>query len=330
VEHFMTVTYAVRDVPIGYQLGDLKLFSKKLRMHVAIDHFTEFGAYPAQQQFSLDGLPAEVQGLAIYSCPVSKPLPRVAMVGGALRFVLSRYRHYYVDLSSDFTKYLAGLSSKNRHEFARKLRRFKEHCGGELEWRVWKEPGDMAEFHRLARQVSVKTYQERLLDMGLIDGQEFVEFLVEEAQQNAVRGYLLMAHGKPVAYEMCRVKGGLVIDTYTGFDPACARFAPGIVLHYLMIESLFSEGAFKMLDFTMGEWEYKRFFATGSEDCVNMLFLKPTAGALLAVASKVGFDSVSAGIGKVLERTGVKSKLRRLMRGQSSKQASAYGNQGYA
>lgn len=314
----MPLRYEDRNISIRYSLGDFTLFRKSMRMRVVLGHFTELEAYPARQRFSIDDLPPEVKGLAVYSYPVSEALPRVSRVSGALRFVTLQYQQQYVDLSGDFAGYLGRFSSKSRQTLNRKVRKFKEHCGDGFAWKVCKDPAQMAEFHRLAREVSAKTYQERMHEAGLPEGEQFVQWLVEQAKQDAVRGYLLLHGSRPVAYVLCPVVNSILIYKYLGFDPAFSHLSPGTVLHYLMLESLFSERAFKMLDFTMGDGEHKRFFANASVDCANMLFLRPGARAMLAIASKMAVDGISTWLGKALQFVGIKSNIRRMIRGQNA------------
>jgi CelD/BcsL family acetyltransferase involved in cellulose biosynthesis len=312
----MPIGHEDRDIAIRYGVGPFTFLRKIMRMRVVLTHFTELAAHPAHQQFSIEDVPHDVQGLAVYACPVSEVLPRVARVDGALRFVTAQFRQDYVDLSGDFAGYLGKFSSKSRQTLNRKVRKFKEYCGEGFGWRVCRLPAEMAEFHTLAREVSAKTYQERMHEAGLPEGQQYVDWLVEEAARDAVRGYLLLNGAMPVAYVLCPIVQGILVYKYLGFDPEYSDLSPGTVLHYLMLESLFSERAFKMLDFTMGEGEHKRFFANGSVDCANMLFLRPTVGARVAIASKVASDALSAVIGKTLQIAGVKSRIRRLLRGQ--------------
>ncbi len=72
-------------------------------------------------------------------------------------------------------------------------------------WKVYKAPGEMPEFFRLARAVSKITYQEKLLDAGLPDSEEFRHEMERLAQQGRVRGFILFYQNKPVSYLYCPV-----------------------------------------------------------------------------------------------------------------------------
>ena len=58
----------------------------------------------------------------------------------------------------------------------------------------------MPEFFRYARTVSEITYQEKLLDAGLPDSEEFLGEMERLAQQGHVRGFILFLEDKPVSY----------------------------------------------------------------------------------------------------------------------------------
>src|SRR5690349_15931958 len=95
--------------------------------------------------------------------PGSSQLPRITITDGSTRYVSLQFQHFFIDLSIAAASYKVTFSSRTRSTIARKIRKFQEHCGGSLEWRSYRTPDAMSEFHVLARKVSEKTYQEHLL-----------------------------------------------------------------------------------------------------------------------------------------------------------------------
>ena len=58
----------------------------------------------------------------------------------------------------------------------------------------------MAEFHHLAREISAKTYQERLLDAGLPADESYLEILQALASRDQVRAFILFHQDVQAAY----------------------------------------------------------------------------------------------------------------------------------
>jgi hypothetical protein len=63
---------------------------------------------------------------------------------------------------------------------------------------------------------------------------------------------------------------------HNGYDEQFARRSPGTVLLYMMLETLFREGEFRLLDFDgMEYYAYKEFFATRAINCARVFWFQP-------------------------------------------------------
>src|SRR4029077_2831682 len=122
-------------------------------------------------------------------------------------------------------------------------------------------------FFPLARRVSSRTYQERLLKSGFPKDPEFRKSALTLSENNCVRAYILFLNGNPVSYLYCRVKDKIVSYDYHGYDPVCAKLSPGTVLQILALEALFAEQQFMTFDFTEGEGPHKERLSTGLSLC---------------------------------------------------------------
>jgi CelD/BcsL family acetyltransferase involved in cellulose biosynthesis len=172
----------------------------------------------------------------------------------------------------------------------------------------------MADFFRLARTVSRTTYQERLLDAGLPDSAEFCEEMERLAQQDCVRAFLLFHQDRPVSYLYCPISNGVVLYAYLGYDPDYMNFSVGTILQWLALEYLFDEKIFRLFDFTEGQSEHKKLFATNSIQCANVFFLRMSLSNAMIVCSREVAERASRLIGGVLDQLGWKASVRRLMR----------------
>ncbi|MDQ6679955.1 MAG: GNAT family N-acetyltransferase [Pseudomonadota bacterium] len=306
--------WAPRQVPFRFQLGDQTLFSVSLPLQMRTMQLGD-GVDAVIDSFPpLDLLASGSQGFGVRALPLAAVQTAGHTATGYLCYVQSLYRRYYIDLHSGFDAYKGRFSAKSRSTITRKVNRYARHCGGAVSWKIFKAPADMLEFHRLARAVSSRSYQERLLDAGLPDSQHFVSTMQELARLDLVRAYILYDGDRPVSYLYCPVEAGVLIYAHLGYDPEYLKMSVGTVLQWLALESVFAEGRFRFFDFTEGQSEHKRLFATHDIQCANVFFMRPSLRNKLLVRSHRAFDRLSQLIGIGLERLGMKTKVKRLLR----------------
>jgi len=274
-------------VALPFRVGARTLWRVRLRLaRVAVSlEQAQAGTVPR-----LPALGSESDGYLITSLPEER-LPDVRAAHPELRpFVRQLYRRNFASLEGSFDDYLAGFSAKSRSTLKRKVRKF----GETLDVRAWPSSGDVGEFHRLARSVSAKTYQEKLLGAGLPDGPEALARMRELAARDAMRGWILFLEGKPVSYLYAPAEGPTLIYSHLGYDPDFADLSPGTVLQYEAMRQLFAEGRFALFDFTEGEGQHKRQFGTGAADCVDLLLVRPALRTLAAAYALDRFDAAVA------------------------------------
>ncbi|HUL67451.1 MAG TPA: GNAT family N-acetyltransferase [Burkholderiaceae bacterium] len=303
-----------RAIPIRFQLGDWTLFTVPLRLE-------EQAVQPIRDP-RLNGvpecpggpLPDGVEGYLFRSVPIESELPRITTMGDFLRYVPLQYRHGYIDLRTSFDTYQKRFSAKSRSTIARKLRRYADHCGGTILWRTFKTPGEMAEFVRLARRVSMRTYQEKLLSVGIPGSTEFLARAEALAANEQVRAYILFDGDRPVSYMYCPVEDSVVIYGYLGFDPDYFHWSVGTVLLRLAIEQLFEEHRFSHFDFTEGQSEQKRRFATHERRCANVFLVRRSARNTTLILGHAMMEKCSRWLGSTLDRIGAKRSVQRFLR----------------
>jgi hypothetical protein len=303
-----------RLVPFRFQLGDWTLFSVSIPLQVRMA--SPFNETPFADYLSprIDELIDDNQGFLIRSQPIAALLPVIHRTGDYLRYVPLQYEHNYIDLTLSFAEYRRKFSSKTRATLNRKIKKFAEHCGGTILWKTYKRPEEMRDFSRHARTVSRLTYQERLLDAGAPESEEFIRESEALAEEQRIRAYVLFNGERPVAYLYCPVYNDALIYSYLGYDPEYRRLSVGTVLQWLALEQLFGESKFRYFDFTEGESAHKRFFSTNRRLCANVFLLKKTLRNEVLIHSHLLMDRLSSWIGIAVDTMGVKAKLKRLLR----------------
>lgn len=303
--------YAVRDIPFKFQLGDVTLFQVRRRMaHRALS--LEECRRPVR--LVLPELDHAADGVIIRSLPVPPAAAIDLERPPFLTYVTARYPRHFAELTSTFEEYMARLSGKTRATLRRKLRRFERASEGEIDFREYRTAAEMLTFHELARHLSRKTYQERLLGIGLPDSDASRKQMVTLAQHGAALGFLLFLHGRPVSYLYTPIEHGCAIYTHLGYDPEYAGYSPGTVLQLLVMQHLFADRTVRMFDFNEGDGQHKRLFATASIPCANVAYLKPTLENRLLVATHGSFNGVANCVVGVLHYLRIKAYIRRTVR----------------
>lgn len=300
-------------VPLKFQLGDFVLGSARLslvRRSAGLDERPLAAAEVPDPPPRLDG----ADGYVVWSHPIAAHRPVLSRQPGAVLYIPRQYRRFSTDLTGDFEQYLAKFSGKTRSTLKRKLRKFTEASGGAIDWREYRTPPEIEAFIPLARRVSAKTYQERLLSAGLPSDEGFLNAARTLAQADSVRAYLLFLNGEPISYLFCPIDRGVVVYDHLGYDPGCAALSPGTVLQTLALRALFAERRFLLFDFTEGEGQHKEMFATHSRLCGDVYVVTRRLAPLAVVLLHRMADETSAVAGAVLDRLQLRSGARRLLR----------------
>lgn len=276
-------TAPVSAIPLRFQVGARTLATVRrdlVRVPLALDDVLA-GALPALP-------PTQGDGYLVTSLPAA--LAAALPASGRIVRERQRYTRYFTDLSIGHAAWLASLSGSARATLRRKT---KKVAAAGMTVRAFRDAADFDAFHPIARGISARTYQERLLDSGLPAAPEAVARLRALAAADGLRAWLLLIAGAPAAYLCCTVEGHALRYDYVGHDPAFGDLSPGTVLQAAAFEDLFHD-RFARFDFTEGEGQHKRLFATGGVACVDLLLLTPTLSNRATLAALAGFDGAVA------------------------------------
>ena len=315
----LSFSWSLSAVPFNLRLGELTLLSPRIVLQTVELSLDDAARVDDDLLPPADRVAAGSEGFLIRSMPVRRRLPVLRFRRHFLCYVPSQYRRYYVNLDQTFEDYKSRFSSKTRSTLNRKLKKYANRSNGRIDWRAYRSEAEMFEFYELARQVSQTTYQERVLKSGLPSDDGFRKEMLERAQANEVRGFLLFDEAKPVAYLYCPSAKGILQYQYVGYDPSLGAWSIGTILLWCALESIFDERKFRLFDFTEGEGEHKREFSTHSVECANVYFLRPTLRNLTLVSLQGTIDILTAVAGKMLHWIGFKSRLKSLIRSYSGR-----------
>ena len=310
----MNIDWHKNNVSLNFQLSDKILFRKTLLMkvrEVSLSEKIELSEKPIPPAEQLE---EDFKGYLVRSLPVKKTQKWLQFEKGYICYTASQYQRYYIDLNISYEEYLKKFSSKTRSTIKRKIKKFANFCGGEIRWKQYQQPEEMSEFFEYARLISKKTYQEKLFDAGLPEDDDYLKNLESLAATDSVRGFIMFHGDRPIAYLSCPAVNKVLIYQYLGYDPEYRNWSIGSILHWYALESILNNGKFTMFDFTEGESEHMRLYATDSIQCANVYFLPFTLGNVSLIGCHKALNTLFEALGTVLDKLGLKSKIKRLIR----------------
>jgi CelD/BcsL family acetyltransferase involved in cellulose biosynthesis len=200
--------------------------------------------------------------------PTAAVVPALAPAHGLTAAVERQDRCPVLALPKTWDEYLGRLSGKDRHELRRKMRRLERELPGAAA-RVHREPAGWDEamtrfltLHRLSKVGKARFMDERM--------ERFFRAVTGVlAARGWARLWFLEHEGAPVAAFICLEYADSVGLYNSGFDPARAQLAPGIVLLAHVIRDAIERGV-PTFDFLRGEEPYKYGFGPSPEDVFNV------------------------------------------------------------
>jgi CelD/BcsL family acetyltransferase involved in cellulose biosynthesis len=196
--------------------------------------------------------------------PTLAVLPRAAAAQGTPVHVEREERCPVLALPESWEAYLERLDGKDRHELRRKMRRLERERPGSRVWsQTAREGWDEAltrflALHRLSKAGKARFMDERMEGF-------FREVTRALAEAGWARLWFLEGPEGPLATFLCLGYGGSVGLYNSGFAPAEARLAPGIVLLAHVIRDAI-ERRVSTFDFLRGEEPYKYAFGATGQD----------------------------------------------------------------
>jgi len=252
-------------------------------------------------------------GVRVLSAPAAQLSAVAAHYPGLIAGGRQDYRRHYIDMGTGFAGYMERFSSKTRSTLRRKARKLAEDAGG-YAVTEHRTPAEIEAFLAAALPLSARTYQARLLDAGLPDSPEARRAMLEAAEDDRMRAFLLHAGGAAVAYLSLPVSGRTLVYAHLGYDPDWARLSVGTVLQMDALERLFAEDRFAWFDFTEGEGAHKEMFGTHSAECASLVLLEPTLANRTLLGARDAFDAGVASAKALAARSGALGRLRALLR----------------
>ncbi|SCZ85901.1 GNAT family N-acetyltransferase [Nitrosomonas mobilis] len=228
------------------------------------------------------------------------------------------YCRRLIIMPESFEQYIKELSHNTRKDVRRTLRDLEKNAEIAVSYRVFTAPEDVPEFLSLAQSVSGKTYQRKLLGLGISDNTDTRQNLILAAEKGWLRSYILLCNNEPVAYQHGFLHSGVYYAEQTGYDPSWSGKSVGTIMQIYRIRDLIDIGVAK-LDFLYGDNEKKRSLSNSFHQEQNYYFVPrkfPVSG--IAYGLRL-FNAITGLVGDFMEKNGIKSKIRRFLRARATR-----------
>jgi hypothetical protein len=215
------------------------------------------------------------RAVVISAMPVGKRFAAMCFDRGALRYAARYGDRYVVDLRGSLAEYMKKFSKKSRGNLQRAAKKFTKITDPLSPILEFRSPSEIIVFRDIAVVISRASYKSGPV-WGFREDEAFARQIELDAAAGRVRGYVLMSGSQPAAYVFCRIDHDVIVYKHIGYDESFAQNSPGTVLLYLILQRLFEEGEFRILDFDGTEYyAYKEFFASRAISCARVFWFRP-------------------------------------------------------
>ena len=262
--------WEVRSEVLPFRLGPFRLGEVKLKALTLVSN-----PFVVDAELAIPMAQAAAQdcrAVVVSAMPIGKHFATMCFDRGALRYAARSGDRYVVDLQGSFVEYIKKFSKKSRGNLQRAAKNFARGADSVAPILEFRSPSEIIAFRDIAVAISRASYKSDL-GLGFQEDENFAREIELDAVAGRVRGYVLMSARQPAAYVFCRIDHDVIVYKHIGYDERFAQSSPGTVLLYLMLQRLFNEGEFRLLDFDGTEYyAYKEFFATSAISCARLFW----------------------------------------------------------
>jgi CelD/BcsL family acetyltransferase involved in cellulose biosynthesis len=226
--------------------------------------------------------------------------------------------HHRLVLPASFDEFLASRGRKVRSGLRNHANRLRRVFGDELTVDSMREPADFDCIFRDLVQVAAKTYQ-RGLGASFANTAERRELVRLSLERGWFRAWVLYRGGTPIAFWQGSVFDRVYRSGTTGFHPEYAVHRVGTYLLMRVIEDLCADSGVDVLDYGLGDAEYKRRFGSDSWQERDVVVFAPTLRGVRLNATRSAILGSALGAKRVLTRIGLSDRVKKTWRRRLSR-----------
>jgi hypothetical protein len=233
-------------------------------------------------------------------------------------YAISPQRRCVRERSETSRTFAASLSKKERYHHRNRARNIaKDFRCSRIE-----EFSELNKFERLTRDVETVARQsyQRGLGVGFSLTPTILSRLEFEASKGWLRAYVLYLDDTPCSFWIGSLRDGVFLSDYLGFDPAYAKYGPGLHLIVKVMEELFDDPrdglVTERIDFGIGEASYKMRLSNSEWQEAIIYIFAPRLKAVSVNALRSTVGMINSCAKRILRATGMLESVKRVWRGR--------------
>ena len=259
--------------------------------------------------------------LVLTDCVTSSPLHAALDQAAALGYRLTRPEadtHLFHRFDESYQAFFDGRSSKYKNQLRKKEKVFLGRFRSAFELREYRRPDSVKAFLDAASAINRKTYQFRLFGESVDRDANSLEAAQRAARAGAFRSFVLWHGDCPLCFVLGQQRSdGTYEHQQTGYDPEWRDYSPGIYCNILLLQQLYAEDRPLLLDFGSGDSDYKRLFSNLALTTANPVLIPTLRRYGMAVWLHRAAARANLAAVHLLERWGLKDRVKRWLRGAS-------------
>ena len=182
----------------------------------------------------------------------------------------------YLELGKSLDDFLHGKHKRTRNTLKRRVRKLRDHGGGQLTCERVETGEQVDAFYESARLVAEQSWQFHSFGGCLEETALYLENLRNLARLGSLRAYLLKCGGRPCAFVIGYQYDDVLQFQQTAYAADFARFSPGTVLYYMLLEDLYTHRRPKLVNHGVGVTPHKRLFTNRHALDTTVYLFRPT------------------------------------------------------
>jgi hypothetical protein len=223
--------------------------------------------------------------------------------------------HRIRDISGETGFSLSSLPKKERYNLKNSAAKIsKDFRSRKIE--LFSVPSEVARLMRDAENVARKTYQ-RGIGVGFTQSPVLQSRIEFEARNGWLRAYVLYLDDHPCAFWIGSLRNQVFLSDYLAFDPAYAKYRPGLYLIAKVMEELCADTrdgstGVKKFDFGIGDARYKEEHANRHIQESTVYIFAPTMKALWVNAVRSIAGAINRSAKHFMRTTTLFGKIKRM------------------
>jgi len=256
---------------------------------------------------------------ALLHCPnLSSPLVRYARSlphAWNSDYLVTPQYHRVRNLPRTPDAFLASLSRKERYNQRKREKDIKQQFH-DHRIDVFTTLDELPRLIRDAETIAKRSYQRRL-GVGFSETPVVRSRLKFEAEKGWLRGYILYLDGQPSAFWIASLRNQVFLSDYLAYDPAFAKFGPGMYLTLKIIEGLCNDqntGPVDCVDFGIGDASWKERLSNCSWQESPLYIFAPNVKSVGVNTLRLVIGTLNNSLKTLLRKTLFLEKIKRMWR----------------